>query len=278
LAGDLLNLSIVDVKRLLEKAGIAPKKSLGQNFVVDPNTVKKIVRLAQIKSDSRVVEIGPGLGSLTLALIDTGAEVSVVETDGALIPLLTEVLNGGARIVHADARTVDWQDLAPGKGWDLVANLPYNIATSLVIELLDEVPSVDRMLVMVQREAGERIAAKVGDSAYGAVSVRVALRAKATVVGSVPPSVFYPKPRVASVLVAVERHKQMETSTEVTEEMIRLLRLSFGQRRKMLRKSLIEVTTSASFTISGVKPSQRPEELDVEAWLRFAEANLQAGT
>lgn len=277
LAGDLLNLSIVDVKRLLEKAGIAPKKSLGQNFVVDPNTVKKIVRLAQIKSDSRVVEIGPGLGSLTLALIDTGAEVSVVETDGALIPLLTEVLNGGARIVHADARTVDWQDLAPGKGWDLVANLPYNIATSLVIELLDEVPSVDRMLVMVQREAGERIAAKVGDSAYGAVSVRVALRAKATVVGSVPPSVFYPKPRVASVLVAVERHKQMETSTEVTEEMIRLLRLSFGQRRKMLRKSLIEVTTSASFTISGVKPSQRPEELDVETWLRFAEANLQAG-
>ena len=278
LAGDLLNLSIVDVKRLLEKAGIAPKKSLGQNFVVDQNTVKKIVRLAQIKSDSRVVEIGPGLGSLTLALIDTGAEVSVVETDGALIPLLTEVLNGGARIVHADARTVDWQDLAPGKGWDLVANLPYNIATSLVIELLDEVPSVDRMLVMVQREAGERIAAKVGDSAYGAVLVRVALRAKATVVGSVPPSVFYPKPRVASVLVAVERHKQMETSTEVTEEMIRLLRLSFGQRRKMLRKSLIEVTTSASFTISGVKPSQRPEELDVEACLRFAEANLQAGT
>ena len=278
LAGDLLNLSIVDVKRLLEKAGIAPKKSLGQNFVVYPNTVKKIVRLAQIKSDSRVVEIGPGLGSLTLALIDTGAEVSVVETDGALIPLLTEVLNGGARIVHADARTVDWQDLAPGKGWDLVANLPYNIATSLVIELLDEVPSVDRMLVMVQREAGERIAAKVGDSAYGAVLVRVALRAKATVVGSVPPSVFYPKPRVASVLVAVERHKQMETSTEVTEEMIRLLRLSLGQRRKMLRKSLIEVTTSASFTISGVKPSQRPEELDVEACLRFAEANLQAGT
>jgi 16S rRNA (adenine1518-N6/adenine1519-N6)-dimethyltransferase len=277
LAGDLLNLSIVDIKRLLEKAGIAPKKSLGQNFVVDPNTVKKIVRLAQIKSDSRVVEIGPGLGSLTLALIDTGAEVSVVETDGALIPLLTEVLNGGARIVHADARTVDWQDLAPGKGWDLVANLPYNIATSLVIELLDEVPSVDRMLVMVQREAGERIAAKVGDSAYGAVSVRVALRAKATVVGSVPPSVFYPKPRVASVLVAVERHKQMETSREVTEEMIRLLRLSFGQRRKMLRKSLTGVTTSASFTNSGVKPSQRPEELDVETWLRFAEANLQAG-
>tara|TARA_B110000008_G_scaffold169961_1_gene169758 strand:- start:329 stop:1210 length:882 start_codon:yes stop_codon:yes gene_type:complete len=278
LAGDLVSLSIVEVKRLLEKAGIAPKKSLGQNFVVDPNTVKKIVRLAQIKSDSRVVEIGPGLGSLTLALIDTGAEVSVVETDGALIPLLAEVLNGGARIVHADARTVDWQDLAPGKGWDLVANLPYNIATSLVIELLDEVPSVDRMLVMVQREAGERIAAKVGDSAYGAVSIRVALHAKATVVGSVSPSVFYPKPRVASVLVAVERHKQMETSTEVIEEMIRLLRLSFGQRRKMLRKSLTGVTTSASFTISGVKPSQRPEELDVETWLRFAEANLQVST
>tara|TARA_B110000438_G_scaffold277873_1_gene300878 strand:- start:11 stop:895 length:885 start_codon:yes stop_codon:yes gene_type:complete len=275
LAGDFVSLSIVDVKRLLDKAGIAPKKSLGQNFVVDPNTVKKIVRLAQIKSDSRVVEIGPGLGSLTLALMETGAEVSVVETDGALIPLLTEVLNGGARIVHADARTVDWQDLTPGKGWDLVANLPYNIATSLVIELLDKVPSVDRMLVMVQREAGERIAAKVGDSAYGAVSVRVALRAKATVVGSVPPSVFYPKPRVASVLVAVERHKQMETSTEVTEEMIRLLRQSFGQRRKMLRKSLTGVTTAESFAISGVKPSQRPEELDVETWLRFAEANLK---
>ena len=105
--------------------------------------------------------------------------------------------------------------------------------------------------------------------------MRVALQAKATVVGSVPPSVFYPKPRVTSVLVAIERHKKMETSKEVTEEMIRLLRQSFGQRRKMLRKSLAGITTSESFTISGVEPSQRPEELDVGTWLRFAEVNLK---
>jgi 16S rRNA (adenine1518-N6/adenine1519-N6)-dimethyltransferase len=268
-----MTLSPADVRRLLNDAGIDPKKSLGQNFVIDPNTVRRIARLSRVGPESRVVEIGAGLGSLTLALIETGARVTAIETDKALIPILTELVGDHAEIIEADVRNLNWEETLPNPGWDLVANLPYNIATSIVLTVLDDVPSIDRMLVMVQREAGERLAAPVGHSAYGAVSVRVALRANASVVGQVPPSVFYPRPRVTSALVAIERVDH-GIESEVETELIELLRIAFNQRRKMLRKSLRSRVDEEVMERANVAPTSRPEELDLFNWVALARSSI----
>ena len=259
-----MTLSLADVRRLLTDADIDPKKSLGQNFVIDPNTVRRVARLSRVGPESRVVEIGAGLGSLTLALIETGARVTAIETDKALIPILTDLVGDHARIIEADVRNLKW---------DLAANLPYNIATSTVLTVLDEVPSIDRMLVMVQREAGERLAASVGNSAYGAVSVRVALRANASVVGHVPPSVFYPRPRVTSALVAIERVDH-GIEPKVETELIELLRIAFNQRRKMLRKSLRSRVDEEVMERANVAPTSRPEELDLSNWVALARSSI----
>ena len=155
-------------------------------------------------------------------------------------------------------------------GWNLVANLPYNIATSLVLTVLDEVPNIDRLLVMVQQEAGERIAASVGDPAYGAVSVRVALRGKAKIVGHVAPSVFFPKPRVNSVLVAIQRSpNKVDANIEI--ELIELLRIAFTHRRKMLRKSLKGRVDQGTLERAKISPTSRPEELDLHQWITLAQ-------
>jgi len=270
-----MTLSFSEVQRLLKSAAIAPKKSLGQNFVVDPNTVRRMARLAGVGEGSRVLEIGAGLGSLTLALAETGAQVTAIETDRALIPLLKNAVGNEARIVEADARSLSWNDVVPAPGWHLVANLPYNIATTLVLTVLDEVPNINRLLVMVQQEAGERITASVGNPAYGAVSVRVALRGQASIVGQVPPSVFYPKPRVNSVLVAIERvGKNIELKVE--DELIKLLRIAFNQRRKMLRKSLKGHLEEATIERAQIAPTSRPEELDLDQWIALAELSSRS--
>jgi 16S rRNA (adenine1518-N6/adenine1519-N6)-dimethyltransferase len=258
-----------DIKRLLDEVGAGPKRSLGQNFVADPNTVRRIARLAGIGPTSKVVEIGAGLGSLTLALAETGARVVAIETDRALVPVLGDVLGDRAELVVADARELVWGEVLDGGGWHLVANLPYNIATSLVLDVLDEVPQVDHLLVMVQREAGERLAASVDDPAYGAVSVRVALRGRARIVGVVPPSVFVPRPKVTSVLVAIDRVEGSHRP-EVEPTLSDLLRAGFGQRRKMLRRSLAGRVTPADFEAADIDARDRPEDLDLEQWLRLA--------
>src|SRR4051794_40529705 len=190
---------------LLAEHGISPSRALGQNFVVDPNTVRRIARLAGVGPGDHVVEIGPGLGSLTLALAETGASVTAVEIDAHLVPVLEEVLaDADVRLVHADAFTVDWHSLLAGApAWTLVANLPYNVATPLVLDLLHAVPAIGSMLVMVQREVGERLAAGVGDKAYGIPSVKVAYWATAQLAGKVPALVFVPQPKVESVLVRI---------------------------------------------------------------------------
>src|SRR5262249_4133594 len=152
-----------------------PRQSLGQNFVADPNTVRRIARLAEVRPGDRVVEVGAGLGSLTLALAETGADVTAVEIDGDLVPLLRRVVEPhGVRVVQGDAMTLDWRELLGESGvWHLVANLPYNIATPLVADLLDGVPRIVTMLVMVQREVAERLVAGPGTAAYGVPSVKV---------------------------------------------------------------------------------------------------------
>ena len=259
-----------EITELLERAGRHPSRALGQNFVADPNTVRRIAALAGVGAGDRVVEIGAGLGSLTMALAETGAAVTAVEIDRHLVPLLREVVEPhGVRVVEADALTLDWRELLGEGPWVLVANLPYNIATPLVADLLDRVPQIVRLVVMVQREVAERLAARVGDEHYGAVSVKVAYWAEAKVVARVPPTVFVPPPKVDSAVVAIDRRTAPAVDV-APETLFPLVRAGFAHRRKMLRGALRGVVDDGAFACAGIRPEARAEELDVEAWGRLA--------
>ncbi len=258
---------------LLEESGLAPRRDLGQNFVVDPNTVRRIADLAAVGAGDHVVEVGAGLGSLTLALAETGAFVTAVEVDRGHRP--------GAPTTHRRCRLDprrrgrrDEPRLGVGArgadSWTLVANLPYNIATPLIVDLLVQVPRISRMLVMVQLEAAERFAAGPGSGQYGAVSVRIAHRARARIVGHVPPTVFLPRPKVDSALVAIERHAEVRPVDEgVLDE---LLRAGFGQRRKMPRRSLSGIASASLIDEAGIDPTARPETLGLEQWYALTDA------
>ncbi len=267
-----------DVIDLLDRHDVRPSRALGQNFVVDPNTVRRIVRLAELEPAMPVLEIGPGLGSLTLALTDEGHTVTAVELDRHLLPALAEVTaDRPVTVVHADALRVDWDaTLASSPRWALVANLPYNVGTSLVLDLLERVPQVDPMLVMVQSEVGERLAAAPGTEAYGIPSVKLAYRASARVVGRVPPTVFLPRPRVESALVRITRRPVPAVGADPVV-LFALIDRAFGQRRKMLRRSLADVVSPAAFEAAGIDPADRPERLGIEAWGRLADAVAAAG-
>ena len=202
--------SHAEIRALLQLHGLTPSRALRQNFVGDANTVRRIARLAEVGAGDHVVEIGPDLGSLSLALLETGAALTVVEMDRFLVPILEQMLPD-SRVVHAGALEVDWPALLGAESWVLVANLPYNVATPVVLTVLERAPMVRRMLVMVQKEVGERFAAKPRTKAYGAVSLKVAWSAKASMAGKVPPTVFVPKPTVDSALVPI--HRPAERST-----------------------------------------------------------------
>lgn len=260
---------------LLESHGLAPSRALGQNFVVDPNTVRRIARLAAVGPGDAVVEIGAGLGALTRALVETGASVVAVELDRGLAAILRDtVVALGVEVVEGDALRLDWSTVLAGpERWVLVANLPYNVATPLVADLLDGVPAIVRMLVLVQREVGERLAAGPGEPAYGAVSVKVAYWATAAVVARVPSTVFLPRPRVESALVAIERRAEPAVAADVAPgELFALVRAGFGQRRKMLRRALSGRVPPEAFEHAGVRPDARAEELSVQQWGDLARA------
>jgi 16S rRNA (adenine1518-N6/adenine1519-N6)-dimethyltransferase len=260
------------VRELLTNRGLAPRRDLGQNFVADPNTVRRIANLAGVGPADHVIEIGAGLGSLTLALAETGASITAVEVDRGIVPVLREVVADldNVTVVEADAMHADWSALlAAATDWVLVANLPYNVATPLVCDVLDTVPAIDRLLVMVQREAAERLAAAPGSDAYGAVSVKVAYWATARIVGDVPASVFVPRPNVESALVEIVRHEPPPVDPVA---LFTLVRAAFGMRRKMLRRSLQGVVSPEQFATADVAPTARPEELDLGDWCRLLEA------
>lgn len=268
-----MTLSGGDVRRLLSEHGLAPSRARGQNFVVDPNTVRRVARLAGVGPGDHVVEIGAGLGSLTLALAETGAAVTAIEIDSRLVPVLRTVVEPvGVTVVEGDALRLDWAALlSSAQGWVLVANLPYNVATPLIADLLDGVPAIDRMLVMVQREVGERLAAGAGEDAYGGVSVKVAYWATAKVVGRVPPTVFHPVPKVESALVRIDRRTEPAVGADVDRDwLFKLVGTGFGQRRKMLRRSLADLVAPEAFTAAGIRPEARAEELSVLDWGRLA--------
>ena len=261
-------------QELFERHGVRPSRALGQNFVVDPNTVRRIVRLAGVRPGDHVVEVGAGLGSLTLALVEAGAHVTAVETDTKLIPVLEEVLAGADPrpvVVAADALELDWAAVLSGaEAWRLVANLPYNVATPLVLDVLDGVPAIRELFVMVQREVAERLAAGPGTKVYGIPSVKVAYWAEAEVVGRVGPSVFLPQPRVESALVRMVRRAEPATAAD-PDAVFTLVRAGFGHRRKMLRGALAGLVDEAAFARAGISPELRAEQLSVQEWGRLAQ-------
>ena len=269
-----------EIHELLLANDLRPSRALGQNFVADGNTVRRIVRLAGVESGGRVVEIGAGLGSLTLALVEAGARVTAVEVDRHVLPVLREVVGPfDVEVVEADALTMDFDELLGTEpGWSLVANLPYNVAVPLVMRVLEEAPQVASLLVMVQREVGERLAARARDEAYGAVSVKVAYWASASVVGRVSASVFIPRPRVESVLVRLDRHDLGSPSdsgpagpgSPAYDRLFAVVRGGFAHRRKMLRRSLAELVSPEAFVGAGIAPTARAEELGLEEWERLA--------
>ena len=274
-----------DVRRLLAAHGVAPRKARGQNFVVDPNTVRKVVRDAGVRPGDVVCEVGPGLGSLTLALREAGAWVTAVEIDEGLARALAEVLHGddGVRVVQADALRIDLGAVTQqaAEAWGavaaprlLVANLPYNVATPILMEAL-ATGAFGRILVMVQKEVGRRWAAGVGDELYGAVSVKIAAQADVRIAAQVSRSAFYPVPNVDSVTVRLEP-RPWEWPVQ-RAELFRLVEAGFAQRRKRLRNSLSRhdlppLAVEDALARAGLDRGARAEELTVAQWVALARA------
>ena len=272
-----MSLSRSRTQELLTRHGLHPKRKLGQNFVVDHNTLERIVRLAEVGPTSRVLEVGPGLGALTEALLRADATVTALEIDPELARVLVDRPElTRARIVEGDALAVNLADLCPPEDgpWTVVANLPYNVATPVVLRILEQAPQITRLLVMVQLEVAERLAAHPGGAAYGGVSVRVAYHAHAQVVGKVPPTVFLPQPTVESGLVAIDRRAEpaVDPALATESEIFVLVKQAFSQRRKMLRRSLAGLVDAEAFDAAGIASTARPEELGVEDFGRLAAA------
>ena len=262
-----------DLKNIMEKHDLKPSKSLGQNFVVDPNTILKIIRAANIEKHQQILEIGPGLGSLT-AQLSTTSKVVAIELDRYLVPALEEVLNHfgereNVEIIHQDAMKIDWKEFFSHRQgiWKMVANLPYNIATPLIVTLLENAPEIQSIFVMVQLEVGERFAASPKSKAYGIPSVKAQYWAETKVLGKVSPNVFLPIPKVDSAILQIIR-KPSPPEVNYTN-FSRLIQTAFQHRRKMIRKSLNTLIPMSNFTIAEISPQSRPEELSVADWVKL---------
>ena len=268
------------VRRIAAELDLRPTKQRGQNFVVDPNTVRRIVTLSEVTADDVVLEIGPGLGSLTLGLLELGARVVAVEIDerlaGRLMRTVRERLGDDAAerlaVVAEDALTVDELPWAPTA---LVANLPYNVSVPVLLRMLELFPTWENGLVMVQLEVADRLAAKPGSKVYGVPSAKTAWYAETARVGTVPPKVFWPVPNVDSGLVRITR-RPAPASSASREETFRVIDAAFAQRRKMLRAALAGITGSAAASSeiigrAGIDPQLRGEMLEVTAFAAIAE-------
>lgn len=267
-----------EIRDLADLLGIQPTKKLGQNFVIDANTVRRIVKSAGVTAGETVVEVGPGLGSLTLGLLETGAAVVAVEIDKRLAAQLPTTVSAMApdatlTVITQDALKVTELPDAPTV---LVANLPYNVSVPVLLHFLEHFPTLDRGLVMVQAEVGQRIAAGPGSKVYGAPSIKAAWYGAFSTAGQVSRQVFWPVPNVDSILVRFERHEQPGTEQE-RRETFALVDAAFQQRRKMLRQALSVVVgsseaASARLEAAGVAPTARGEELEMADFLAIARA------
>ena len=277
-------LGAAEVRELAARHGIRPTKTWGQNFVVDGNTVRRIVRVAGVGAGDTVVEVGPGLGSLTLALLPVVERVVAIEVDPTLARALPGTVAAHARsladrleVVQADALAVS---SLPGPApTALVANLPYNVSVPVVLRFLEHFPTLRTLLVMVQMEVAERLAAPPGSRTYGVPSVKAAWYADVRLAGSVSRSVFWPVPNVDSGLVALRRRPPPLT-TASREQVFACVDAAFAQRRKTLRAALATWAGSparaeTALLAAGIDPRTRGEQLDVAAFAAVAAARFQ---
>lgn len=278
-------LGAADVRAIAERIGVRPTKVLGQNFVIDGGTIRRIVRLAGITAEDVVLEVGPGLGSLTLGLLETGAHVSAVEIDPALAAELSRTVaerdpDGAARLQVTCADAMEVRALEP-EPTALVANLPYNVAVPVLLTLLERFDSIASVLVMVQAEVADRLAAPPGSRTYGAPSAKAAWYAAATRAGSVSRAVFWPVPNVDSALVRLVRREPPLTSA-AREEVFAVVDAAFSQRRKTLRSALAAWAGSPTeaervVRAAGLDPTLRGERLRIEDFAAIAEQRRPVG-
>ena len=272
------------IRQLAAEIGLRPTKQRGQNFVTDPNTVRRIVAKSGITADDVVLEVGPGLGSLTLGLLEAGAQVTAIEIEDTLAALLPRTVAQlqpdnaeRLRVVSADALTVT--ELPGPAPTAVVANLPYNVAVPVLLHLLATFDRWRLGLVMVQLEVADRLAAAPGSKVYGVPSAKVAWYAAAERVGTVPPTVFWPAPNVDSGLVRLTRREPPTTGAS-REEVFAVIDAAFAQRRKMLRSALSglfgsSAAASEAITAAGLDPTARGEVLAIGDFARIAEQLIE---
>lgn len=280
-ASDAL-LGPAEIRELAAVLGVRPTKQRGQNFVIDANTVRRIVRTAEVRPDDVVVEIGPGLGSLTLALLEAADRVTAVEIDDVLAGALPATVEarmparaGHFALVHSDAMRV--QELPGPAPTALVANLPYNVAVPVLLHMLEHFPTIERTLIMVQAEVADRLAARPGNKVYGVPSVKANWYADVKRAGSIGRTVFWPAPNVDSGLVSLVRRSEPVKTTASRTEVFAVVDAAFAQRRKTLRAALAGWAGSApaaeaALVAAGVSPQARGEALTVEEFARIAES------
>ena len=280
-------LGATDIRRIADQIDIHPTKRLGQNFVIDPGTVRRIVRLARVESDQSVLEVGPGLGSLTLGLLETGCLVTADEIDPILAQQLPQTVRermpeslDRLTVINRDALTLTPQLAGDaGKATDLamVANLPYNVATPIILTLLVRFANLSRFLVMVQKEVADRLTATPGSKVYGAPSLKLAWYGHAAQAGRIGRHVFWPAPNVDSALVSFTRDKDGRGRGDegTRTEVFALIDAAFGQRRKTLHAALKGLVSAEAFQAAGIDPARRGETMTIEEFVALEQARRE---
>ncbi|MFA9276701.1 MAG: 16S rRNA (adenine(1518)-N(6)/adenine(1519)-N(6))-dimethyltransferase RsmA [Rhodoluna sp.] len=269
-----------EIRDLAELLDVTPTKKLGQNFVIDGNTVRKIVKVARVEAGDSVVEIGPGLGSLSLGIVEAGASLVAVEIDGRLATQLPVTLAEMApeaklTVIHEDAMKI--MEL-PDEPTRLVANLPYNVSVPVLLHFMEHFPSIRSGVVMVQAEVGHRLAAEPGSKIYGGPSAKAAWYGKWRIAGTVSRQVFWPVPNVDSVLVGFELDAEQPGDEALRRRTFDIIDGAFGQRRKMLRQALSDLCGSSAAATellerAGIDPTLRGEQLNIAQFVSIANAS-----
>ena len=269
-----------EIRDLAELLDVTPTKKLGQNFVIDANTVRKIVKVAHVEAGDSVVEIGPGLGSLSLGIVEAGASLVAVEIDGRLAAQLPATFaqmapDAKLTVIHEDAMKI--MEL-PDEPTRLVANLPYNVSVPVLLHFLEHFPSIRSGVVMVQAEVGHRLAAEPGSKVYGGPSAKAAWYGTWRIAGTVSRQVFWPVPNVDSVLVGFERDTEEPGDEALRRRTFDIIDAAFGQRRKMLRQALAELCGSSAqatelLESAGIEPTLRGEQLGIAEFVSIARAS-----